>query len=287
MISDVGGELVRHDISETQPGVKLLIDYQIIDVDTCDPVPNVFVEIWHCNATGVYSGVVANGNGDSSDRANVNSTFLRGIQKTDSVGIVQFTTIFPGHYSGRTTHAHVIVHTNVSENANGTLGQDTYASHVGQSFFDQDLLAAINQAAPYSYNVQKQTLNSEDSILAEEADGTDPLLSYVMLGDTIEDGLLAWSAVGINTSYSNLLRAASSYYASGGVSKNNSGIRGGPDGSGPPGGNGGNATDGRPQGTGTFGATVSPTSVTSVADKFTLTAVAISFVGLLLPVLWL
>ena len=35
----------------------------MIDIATCLPVPNVFVEIWGTNATGVYSGVVAGGNG--------------------------------------------------------------------------------------------------------------------------------------------------------------------------------------------------------------------------------
>lgn len=55
---------------------------------------------------GVYSGVIANGNGDSNDASNINATFLRGIQKTDSDGVLTFDTLVPGHYSGRTTHSH-------------------------------------------------------------------------------------------------------------------------------------------------------------------------------------
>ena len=62
----------------------------------------MFVDIWHCNATGVYSGVSAAGNGNSeSVTSNLNATFLRGIQETDINGIVQVATVFPGHYDGR------------------------------------------------------------------------------------------------------------------------------------------------------------------------------------------
>ena len=87
---DVGGEYIRRNIIEEQAGVDIVLDYQVIDVDTCEPVPNVYLEIWHCNATGVYSGVVASGNGVSSDETNIDNTFLRGIQKTNTDGVAQF-----------------------------------------------------------------------------------------------------------------------------------------------------------------------------------------------------
>jgi protocatechuate 3,4-dioxygenase beta subunit len=101
---DVAGEYVREDVTEDQAGVPLLMDYQVIDVATCDPIPDVYLEIWHCNATGVYGGVVAGGNGNSDDLSNLDNTWLRGIQPTDSDGVAQFESIFPGHYTGRATH---------------------------------------------------------------------------------------------------------------------------------------------------------------------------------------
>jgi protocatechuate 3,4-dioxygenase beta subunit len=55
---------------------------------------------------GVYSGVQASGNGDSSDASNLDATFLRGIQPSNDEGVVQFESIFPGHYTGRATHIH-------------------------------------------------------------------------------------------------------------------------------------------------------------------------------------
>lgn len=61
-------------------------------------------DIWAANSTGVYGGVEANGNGNSDDASNLDNIALRGIQQTDDDGVVQFSTIFPGHYTGRTTH---------------------------------------------------------------------------------------------------------------------------------------------------------------------------------------
>lgn len=93
----IDGENICGNVMEDQQGVPLYLDIQFIDTSTCEAVPAVFVEVWHCNATGVYSEVSASGNGNSNDTANLNNTFLRGIQPTDENGVVQFETIFPGH----------------------------------------------------------------------------------------------------------------------------------------------------------------------------------------------
>jgi hypothetical protein len=129
-----------------------------------------------------------------------NTTFLRGIQQTADDGAAQFQSIFPGHYSGRTRHIHILVHSN-----NGTLfSNGTYVSstvsHVGQLFFDQSLGDAVEKYAPYNANTQSLTENEDDSILAEQADGIDPLLEYALLGDDLSDGILAWGAMGIDLS---------------------------------------------------------------------------------------
>lgn len=234
-VADVGGEYIRRDVRETQQGVDTIIDYQVIDVDTCDPIPNVYLEMWHCNSTGVYSGIVANGNGDSSDESNIDATYLRGIQKTDSDGVAQFETTFPGHYTSRATHIHLLVHTNATRFCNGTLGNSVSASHVGQAFFDQDLITAVEQTAPYNTNTQELTTNAEDQILAEEAESVDPFHEYTLLGDSVEDGIFAWIAFGVNTTYSSTVTPAAFYYEGGGVANSESGAgMGGP----PPGGNG-------------------------------------------------
>ncbi|KAK2061715.1 aromatic compound dioxygenase [Colletotrichum caudatum] len=215
----VSGEYVRRNLTDGQEGVDIILDYQIIDVETCEPVPNIYLEMWHCNATGVYNGIVASGNGDPSDQSNIDNTFLRGIQLTNRDGVAQFESIFPGHHTSRATHIHLLVHTNAMLSANNTLGSVNTASHVGQAFFDQDLISAVEAVAPYNTNTQELTANAEDSILGEEtaADGVDPLMEYTLLGDSITDGLFAWMALGINTTQSSSITPATFYHAEGGA----------------------------------------------------------------------
>ncbi|KAI0123521.1 Intradiol ring-cleavage dioxygenase [Xylariales sp. AK1849] len=221
----VGGEYIRRNIIEDQEGVDTVIDYQVIDVETCEPVPNVYLEMWHCNSTGVYSGVIASSNGDDSDATNINATFLRGIQQTDSDGVAQFETLFPGHYTSRATHIHLLVHTNATVYENGTLGNVVSSSHVGQAFFDQDLITAVELTTPYSTNTQDLTVNTDDSILSSETetDGVDPLHEYTLLGDSVSDGIFAWLAFGINTTYVSSVTPAAYLYAEGGVENESAG----------------------------------------------------------------
>lgn len=226
-------------MTESQAGVPLYLDIQVIDTNTCEPLPNVALDFWHCNATGVYSGVAASGNGDSSDTSNLNATFLRGIQSTDSDGVVQFQSIAPGHYTGRANHIHILAHTegtwSLLENNTITGGETT--AHVGQLFFDQDLISQFEAVEPYASNTQELLENSEDNILAGEADTIDPFVEYVLLGDSIEDGIFAWISMGLNATASYSVSAAASYGENGGVANADSGMGGG-------GGGGGGAPSG-------------------------------------------
>ncbi|TGO12519.1 hypothetical protein BTUL_0087g00320 [Botrytis tulipae] len=212
----VSGEYVRTDIAEEQEGVDLILDTQVIDMSTCDPVTNAIVEIWHCNSTGVYSGIVASSNGNSADATNINATFLRGLQPTDSEGVAQFQTLFPGHYTSRANHIHVLVHFNGTTYENGTYGGGVI-SHVGQIFFDQDLITQVEAVSPYTTNSQELTLNSEDTILVDEAASSDPMINYSLLGETVADGIFGWLAFGVDVSQSYDVKPAASLYSSGGV----------------------------------------------------------------------
>jgi len=266
----VQGELIREDITEDQEGVPLHLDIQVIDVNTCEPVPSVYIELWHCNSTGVYSGVVASGNGDSSDETNLDNTFLRGINQADESGVVQFDTLFPGHYTGRATHIHVMTHTlDATVNDNNTL-TGTSVSHVGQMFFDQDLIEAVDAVEPYASNTQQITENSEDSILSEEASDVDPMIEYVLLGDSVADGIFGWLAFGMDSGSSYNVTPAANLYAEGGVANENSGMGGG---GAPPGSNG---TDGAPTGAMPSGAAPSGAIPSGLAVGSTLTTVVSS-----------
>jgi hypothetical protein len=52
----IPSELVRQDIRESKPGVPLRLRIRVVDVTTCKPVKGAAVDIWHCDAAGVYSG---------------------------------------------------------------------------------------------------------------------------------------------------------------------------------------------------------------------------------------
>lgn len=52
----VDRELLRSDITEGKIGVPLRVRVRVVDAKTCAPLPNAALDIWHCDAGGVYSG---------------------------------------------------------------------------------------------------------------------------------------------------------------------------------------------------------------------------------------
>lgn len=93
-------DAIRSDIREDRDGTVLELALRVREADGCTPIENAIVDIWHCDAGGVYSGF-DDGEGER---------FLRGAQATNADGIARFTTIYPGHYQGRTVHIHAKVH---------------------------------------------------------------------------------------------------------------------------------------------------------------------------------
>jgi len=115
----------------------------------CTPLQGALVDIWHCDAQGVYS--------DVNDRSfsTVGQNFLRGQQVTDANGQVVFTTIYPGWYPGRATHIHFKVRSGASTN-------QTY-EFTSQLFFDDAFSDKVFSQAPYVKSGQR-TMNSQDGI---------------------------------------------------------------------------------------------------------------------------
>ncbi|KAM0386961.1 hypothetical protein FCULG_00012073 [Fusarium culmorum] len=225
----VSGETIRRNLKEDQEGVDLILDYQIINVETCEPVPELYLDIWHCNSTGVYAGVNNQGNGNINDKTNIDNTFGRGIQQTDEDGVAQFETLFPGHYTGRTTHIHLLAHANATMFENKTLGNDIYSSHIGQTYFDQDLIHEVESLAPYNTNTQELMTNARDYILAEAANQDyDPVVEWTLLGDTVAEGIFGWLAYGVNITETNKVTPAVFRYEDGGHTNPEFGMGGGP-----------------------------------------------------------
>jgi hypothetical protein len=189
------------------------IELQFVDMSTCEPVESVLADVWHCNATGVYSGI------DSSEgEGGLNSTFMRGVQSSDEEGVAAFDSLFPGHYDSRITHFHLVVQTNATLLPNNTYTGGT-TLHIGQIYFDDALVEAVEATAPYNTNTIAFTTWELDGWMLEEATTDyDPFVEYVQLSDNLEDGLLAWITVALDLSsdHSANLTAAAHYYSTGG-----------------------------------------------------------------------
>ena len=100
---DLSGDeqFYRTDITEGPPGVPLTLTLSLVDVNAgCAAIEGARIDVWHCDAEGVYSGVSQPGIDTTGD------TFCRGIQLTDANGQATFQTIYPGWYQGRITHVH-------------------------------------------------------------------------------------------------------------------------------------------------------------------------------------
>lgn len=122
------------------------MELQVVDVNTCLPIPELLADVWHCNSTGFYSGIAV-----EEAQGGLNTTFLRGIQSSDSEGITAFDTLFPGHYDGRITHFHLVVRTDATLQENNTYTGGT-TLHIGQVYFDDTLMNAVEATYPYNTN---------------------------------------------------------------------------------------------------------------------------------------
>lgn len=154
--------LTRRDIREGRTGLRLDLVLTVENARTCAPIEGADVEIWHCDADGVYSGFESastggGGGGRPGQGSGPTDThrYLRGHQKADAGGKARFTTIFPGWYRGRTPHIHLKVH------VGGRV------VHTGQVFFNERTQAAVYQVAPYKSHGQPDTSHTADNIFRQ------------------------------------------------------------------------------------------------------------------------
>ena len=162
---------LRRDIRDGHRGIALDLRTTVVDASTCRPVKGALVEIWHCDAAGLYSGF---GGGASS------RTFLRGGQRADAKGVARFTTIYPGWYPGRTVHIHVKVHIGGS------------VVHTGQIYFNDAVTDTVYRKAPYRSRGARTTRNADDSIFRNGGNR-----SQVRLAKAASGGYVATIALGV------------------------------------------------------------------------------------------
>ena len=143
------------DIRSDRTGVVLNLEISIKNKNSsCTALANVIVDIWHCDKDGNYSEY----GGSGMQAANLTSVhFLRGRQTTDVNGLVKFTTVYPGWYSGRAPHIHVHVY-----NATGK------SLLVTQIAFPEDICNTVYTTATQFYTRGKQdTTNAKDNVFSD------------------------------------------------------------------------------------------------------------------------
>jgi len=105
--------IIRSDIrssfgssSTVAGGVPLTLTLSLVNTNnTCASLAGYAVYLWHCSREGGYSLYTSNIQ---------NENFLRGVQVSDSSGLLTFQTIFPGCYTGRYPHIHFEVYPSAS-----------------------------------------------------------------------------------------------------------------------------------------------------------------------------
>lgn len=152
----VDQQIVRSDIrvepstGVAKAGVPLALAVTVVDVSNgqCRPLPDATVDVWHCDAQGVYSGVT------DPRFDTTGQKFLRGAQTTDATGVARFATIYPGWYQGRAIHIHFKIRTQAA----GSPWEFT-----SQWYFDEALNDRV-LANPAYAKPGRRTTNATDGI---------------------------------------------------------------------------------------------------------------------------
>jgi Dioxygenase len=159
--------LVRSDIRLDRTGVAFTIKITIKNTNnSCAALSNAIVDIWHCDKDGYYSEYGGSGM-QSVDYTAVH--FLRGRQTTDANGLVTFTSIFPGWYSGRATHIHVHIYT--------AAGTSLLITQIAFPEGSSSAVATVNGSGGTAYGYSKgmtgYTYNASDNVFSDDSAGTE------------------------------------------------------------------------------------------------------------------
>lgn len=152
---------LRSDIREDRAGVPLKLKFSIVDHYFCQPLAGARIDVWHSDASGLYSGVENIQFDFESMRLTDRSidmrgkSFLRGHQVSDGDGRVEFQTIFPGWYLGRLPHLHVMA----------TVGDIDWLTFDTQLFFAQEIERTVYQSPAYATRGQNPVGLDRDLVL--------------------------------------------------------------------------------------------------------------------------
>ena len=141
-----------------KPGTPLALTLQIFQLGSgnCQPLAGAQVDLWHCDALGVYSDV------RDAGFNTVGQKFLRGYQITDTRGEAKFVTIYPGWYAGRTVHIHMKVRT--------AHAAERHLEFTSQMYFDDGLTDRVYADQPYASKGRRNARNQDDRIFRRGGD---------------------------------------------------------------------------------------------------------------------
>lgn len=161
--ADIRLDPTSNAMSEGLP-LRLRFNISRVDGKTCAPVQGALVDVWQCDALGVYSDVRdANGFFDTRGRK-----FLRGYQETDRNGATEFLTVYPGWYTGRTVHIHFKVRI--------LSGAQRSHEFTSQLYFDDAITDQVHAQPPYRAKGVRDTRNDLDGIYRARGSGSMLLL---------------------------------------------------------------------------------------------------------------
>ena len=166
--SDIRSDPSTGAVSEGAP-LTLRFNVSQISGGACTVLAGALVDVWQCDAEGVYWGV----DDDETPAGARERQFLRGHQRTDENGVARFTTIFPGWYRGRAVHVHFKVRTDVA-------GQPY--EFTSQLYFDEALIDQVHAQAPYAARGRRAMTNADDRTFRNGGESLMPRVSETGAG---------------------------------------------------------------------------------------------------------
>ncbi len=151
--------LVRSNIVVDRTGVAFMVNINIMNINAnCAALEGAIVDIWHCDKDGNYSEYGGTGMQATNYTA---YHFLRGRQTTDANGLVSFTSIFPGWYTGRATHIHVHVY--------NSAGTSLLVTQIAFPEGTNSAVALVNASTAngYTKGMTGYTYNASDNVFSD------------------------------------------------------------------------------------------------------------------------